>query len=150
MEASSDNFTPPRGPKLHWYVRGLFVVFGIGLISLLTVAMCLEPSPRGYGTHTQLGLKPCSFTVMVGFRCPSCGMTTSWAHFVRGNIVGSLQSNSGGTMLALASAVAGPYLLVSGLIGRWWIRQPNEWVVVAVAGVIVLVTLVDWGIRLSQ
>ena len=53
-------------------------------------------------------------------------------------------------MLALASAVAGPWLLVSGIIGRWWVRQPNEWVVVAVAAVIVVVTMVDWGIRLSQ
>ena len=150
METTTDNFDYQRGPKLHWYVRGLFVVFGVGLIGLLIVAMCLKPSSKGYGTHTQLGLQPCSFTTMVGFRCPSCGMTTSWAHFVRGNILQSLKSNSGGTMLALTSAIAGPWLLISGLIGRWWVRQPNEWFVVAVAAVIVLVTMVDWGIRLSQ
>ena len=134
----------------HWYIRGLLVVLGGGLISLLIVAMCLTPSSKGYGTHTQLGLNPCSFTTMVGFRCPSCGMTTSWSHLVRGNIFQSLRSNSGGTMLALASAVSGPWLLVSGLIGRWWIRQPNEWAVVGVATLIVIVTMVDWGIRLSQ
>lgn len=150
MDPPNDNFASARGPKLHWYVRGLFVVFGTGLISLLIVAMCLTPSEKGYGTHTQLGLQPCSLTSIVGVRCPSCGMTTSWAHFVRGNIFQSLKSNSGGTMLALASAIAGPWLLVSGIIGRWWVRQPNEWVVVAVAAVIVVVTMVDWGIRLSQ
>ena len=150
MESSNASFSAPSRPKLPWYVRGLFVIFGTGLITLLIVAMCLKPSPKGFGTHTQLGLNPCSFTTIVGFRCPSCGMTTSWAHFVRGNIIQSLKSNSGGTMLALTSAIAGPWLLASGLLGRWWIWQPNEWVVVAVASLIVLVTMVDWGIRLSQ
>lgn len=139
-----------RSYRWPWYFRGLLVLFGLGLIVLLIVAMFLTPSPKGYGTHTQLGLQPCSFTAMVGIRCPSCGMTTSWAHFVRGNIGQSLKANSGGTLLAAASAVAGPWMLICGILGRWWIRRPNEWVAVAVAGIIVLVTMIDWGIRLSR
>ncbi len=132
-----------------WYVRILLAVFGAGLICMLVIAMCLTPSKRGYGTHTQMGLNPCSFTEMVGFRCPSCGMTTSWAHFVRGNVVQAVKSNSGGTLLALFSAISGPWMLVSGALGRWWIRQPNEWVVVAMASAVVVVTMIDWAYRLS-
>ena len=149
MATNSDDWTATYQPAIPWYFRGLLALFGAGLISLLIVAMCLTPSQKGYGTHTQLGLNPCSFTSIVGIRCPSCGMTTSWAHFVRGNIVQSLKCNSGGTMLALASAIAGPWMLVSGALGKWWIARPNEWIVVAVAGFVVIVTMVDWGIRLS-
>lgn len=132
-----------------WYVRTLLVIFGAGLVGMLVIAMCLHPSPKGYGTHTQLGLNPCSFTQLVGFRCPSCGMTTSWAHFVRGHVVQAVKSNSGGALLALLSAIAGPWLIVSGLFGRWWIRQPNEWVVVTLAASVVVVTMIDWIYRLS-
>ena len=150
METSSSELAAAYHPQIPWYFRVLLALLGVGLISLLIVAMCLTPSEKGFGTHTQLGLKPCSFTAIAGIRCPSCGMTTSWAHFVRGNIVQSLKSNSGGTLLALASAFAGPWMLVSGVLGKWWIRRPNEWLVVGIAAVIVVVTMVDGGIRLSR
>ena len=140
--------THPTG-QLPWYVRTTLAVFGIGLIGMLVIAMCLTPSAKGYGTHTQMGLKPCSFTALVGIRCPSCGMTTSWAHYVRGNWVKSVQSNTGGMLLAMSATLAGPWMLVSGLLGRWWLWHPNEWIIVAVAVVIVIVTLCDWGYRLS-
>ena len=65
------------------------------------------------------------------------------------NVIQSLKANSGGTLLAVSSTIAGPWMLVSGILGRWWWRQPNEWVVVAVALTIVIVTIVDWSIRLS-
>jgi len=61
----------------------------------------------------------------------------------------ALASNSGGTLLALTSTVAGPWMFVSGVLGRWWLRQPNEWFVVAVAAIVVVVTLIDWGYRLA-
>lgn len=50
---------------------------------LLTTARILSPSPNGLGTHQQLGLPPCFFHQMTGIPCPTCGMTTSFAHTVR-------------------------------------------------------------------
>ena len=51
---------------------------------MLSIARVLTPSPSGVGTHEQLGLPACIFLKVTGWRCPSCGLTTSFsyaAHF---------------------------------------------------------------------
>jgi hypothetical protein len=135
--------------RLPWYVRSILVVMGLGLVTMLGIAVWLRPAAKGYGTHTQLGLAPCTLTQVAGIRCPSCGMTTSWAYFVRGRIVQAAKANSGGALLAAVAAVCGPWLLVSGLVGKWFWRRPNEWVAVGIAVAVVVVTMADWGYRLS-
>lgn len=64
--------------------RWSLLLLAAGLVGLLGVARWLEPDPRGYGTHTQLGLGPCAFATLTGRPCPSCGMTTAFAWFTRG------------------------------------------------------------------
>jgi hypothetical protein len=131
-----------------WWWRGVLVGGGLVLIGLLATASWLEPSRDGYGTHRQLGLPACSFMQMVGCRCPSCGMTTSWAYLMRGNVWGSLSVNTGGTLLGVIALVTGPWLLVSGLRGRWVGSPPHELVVIGMCVVMMLVILTDWLLRL--
>jgi hypothetical protein len=129
------------------YQRLLLIAAGGGLLSLLLVAAWLTPDPRGLGTHQRLGLPPCSFRQVTGWRCPSCGMTTSWSHLVRGELSSSLRSNAGGTLLGLACLVLAPWSLISGLRGRWWGRPPGPTLALAMTLVLVAVTLADWVLR---
>ena len=92
------------------------------VLALLLVARSLDPSGRGYGTHQQLGLPPCSSILLWGTRCPACGMTTSWSYLTRGHMVDAWHANAGGTLLgliALAYIPAFCYYLARG----YWSRQ---------------------------
>lgn len=135
--------------RFPWYLRLALAVVGMGLLVLLGTARYLEPSPNGFGTHQQLGLNQCGLRQLYGIRCPSCGMTTSWAHLTRGHVVRSLKCNSGGTLLGICALIVGPWSLASGVLGRWLVRPPHPFVIAAVAALVWVVTLIDWGIRLS-
>ena len=117
-------------------------------MGLLATAAMLEPDPQGFGTHQQLGLPACSFKVFVGFRCPSCGMTTSWSLFTKGRIFDSLAANAGGALLALSSLLIGPWALLSAMIGRPWGKVAHEWWLGGISTVILLVTMIDWMVRI--
>lgn len=127
--------------------RCVLVAVGTVLLSLLALAVVLQPDSRGFGTHERLGLPPCSFRQLTGYRCPSCGMTTAWAHLVRGRIVEAFRDNVGGALLGLVSLMLAPWSLLSGWRGRWlWgVIQPQ--VVLAVVWLLVAVTLIDWSVR---
>ena len=93
-----------------------FIVASGCLVPLL-LAVWLKPSPDGLATHTELGLQPCRWLQVTGFPCPSCGMTTSWAWFVRGNIAASLYVQPMGTALAviaIACVWVGFYVAATG------------------------------------
>ncbi len=89
-----------------------FCSLAIGVLtSLLLLASALVPNSSGFGTHEQLGLPPCTFQSVFGVRCPSCGMTTSWAHLLRGSIDESLKANLAGFLLCLLTFMSIPWLV---------------------------------------
>lgn len=139
---------PVRAQRFVWWLRVLLVAAGLTPLVLLGTAAVLKPSAAGLGTHQQLGLPPCSLRQIARIRCPSCGMTTSWSHMVRGQVVEAFQANSGGALLALAAAVGGPWSIASGLLGRWLGGTPNEWTFAGISVGIMVITLIDWGVRL--
>jgi Protein of unknown function (DUF2752) len=89
--------------RLGWLSRGLLVVAAVLLAGLMGLSRVLTPDPRGYGTHTQLGLRPCTFAAMTGRLCPSCGMTTACAWFMRGRLDRSWRANPAGCLFAASS-----------------------------------------------
>ena len=76
-----------------------------GCLAVLIIAATLDPSPTGIGSHRKMGLEPCQFEFRTGVPCVTCGMTTSFAHFVRGQILASLYVQPMGMALALTTAM---------------------------------------------
>ena len=93
----------------------------LGAVWLIATAWSIEPDARGHGTHEQLGREPCGYLQRTGEPCPSCGMTTSFAHTVRFQIVAALRANPAGTVLSLLVM-----LLPLHLIGSWRNGVPPE------------------------
>jgi hypothetical protein len=77
-----------------------------GCVLLFAVASRLEPARGGIGTHEQLGLAPCGMMMLWGLPCPTCGMTTAFAHTARGQLVSAFHAQPTGLTLAIAIAVA--------------------------------------------
>ena len=130
-------------------LRATALVIAVIPLGLFAVASRLQPNTSGLGTHQQLGLPPCSMRVMFSVRCPGCGMTTSWAHFVRGQWKESIRVNLGGFLLACLS------LTVSFLALRtfWLLRPPSlmtQKVVTFISVGIMAVTFLDWIRRLAE
>lgn len=90
--------------------RWLLGCICIGLLACLGVASWLTPDPQGRGTHQQLGLPPCSSVSILGMRCPACGMTTSWALMMEGQVVQAIQTNTGGTLLFMIAFSCVPWI----------------------------------------
>lgn len=80
--------------------RFLALVLALACLAPLVLAAMLTPSHTGTGTHTRIGLPECQWLARTGLPCPSCGMTTSWTWFVRGNLEASLYVQPMGTVLA--------------------------------------------------
>lgn len=128
--------------------RAALAVVGSGLLSMLVIAARLSPSPDGMGTHQQLGLPPCTSVMWFNVRCPACGMTTSWSHLMHGQVVESALANTGGMLLAMLSMVLAPWMVVSGVRGRWWFGPLDPNWLLAGMGVVFFVTTVQWVGRL--
>jgi hypothetical protein len=121
---------------------------GLGLLGLLSLAAILTPSPQGHGTHRQLGLPPCTFLALFGRPCPTCGMTTSWAFLVRGQWIFAFRTKVGGSLLGLLAVVAAPWMLCSAIRGEWLGISPNGRAVAYGSALLLLITLIDWILRL--
>lgn len=134
----------PLGPVS----RGLLVLVGLVLLAGFGLAGRLSPDPRGYGTHQQLGLPRCTFQMLTGWPCPSCGGTTAFAHFVRGQWPSAVQSNAAAFVLALICTALIPWSWASAASGRAiGIVNPDRTVLVLVITMSGLFAL-QWGVNL--
>jgi hypothetical protein len=90
--------------------RAFAALIAAALVAILAIAAWLEPSARGFGTHemlyTRLGrpAQPCTWVALTGKPCPTCGMTTAFAHAADGHLIASVLAQPMGAALALVSA----------------------------------------------
>ncbi|HKQ46523.1 MAG TPA: DUF2752 domain-containing protein [Phycisphaerae bacterium] len=89
--------------------------------AVLTIASLLTPDSRGYGTHQQLGgnaFAPCGTMLVTGYPCPTCGMTTAFAHVMHGHPIAALLAQPTGMLLCLATIAAVAVSIRIALTGR--------------------------------
>jgi len=140
-------------PRTALIVRLGLLLIAAGLAGVFAVAFRLNPyqpdgTPRTMATHTQLGLPPCNFVLMTGQPCPACGMTTSFALLVRGDLAASLRANWAGTVTALLAAATLVWALASSIGGRPLLvpRGYGEVTLTATIGIVLGLMLLRWGI----
>lgn len=148
MDPRREERCPQGTIRLGRSTRWGLVLGAIGLAVVLGVARRLEPDPRGYGTHTQLGLYPCMFAQVTGSPCPSCGMTTAFAWFVRGRFGQSWQANPAGTLIALTCTLLIPWFLAVAAWGRPVGCRSLERFLIGLMVANVALSLLSWTIRL--
>ena len=94
-------------------VRLWSAAFLLGSLALVAAAIYVQPTRDGagnrLGSHQQLpGLGPCGMMVQTGFPCPTCGMTTAYAHTVRGQLGQAFLAQPTGMLLAIATILTIP------------------------------------------
>lgn len=139
--------------ELAWWARAVLLVVALLFVALFGIAFLLDPYRDGRvwqeGTHRQLGLPPCTMKGVTGLPCPSCGMSTSFALLVRGDLVNSARANWVGMLLALTGLLYVPWGVACAWKGRWLgIRNVEPLFIRLVLGFLLLL-FVRWGIVLA-
>jgi hypothetical protein len=140
---------PSSDAPVSKFGRAILLGLTLFLIGGFLVALSVSPDPRGYGTHQQLGLPACTFRMIFGIPCAGCGMTTSFAHFVRGHFVAAAQANPAGVVLATVCVLMIPWCFFSACTGRLWLVSDPVTVGGGLTLSLCMVTVVLWMVRLS-
>ncbi len=151
IEERSGPTAPEQRPPLNLWVRGALLGIVLGLVAVFATAIWLKPydkdgQPLHQEVHTQLGLERCTFYVVTGYPCPACGMTTSFAHLVRGRVLSSLQSNSVGTLLAAFCMLFLPWGAYAAARGRSPFVRSLEGALMIVVLTLLGLMVLRWGL----
>ena len=139
--------------RTQWWVRGVLLLIAALLALVFYIATRVQPykgdgEAMRSGSHQSLGLPPCRFKQMTELPCPSCGMTTSFAFLVRGDVVNSAKANWVGMGLAIYCALLVPWCLLSALRGRFlWVKRLEGPLALSV-GLFTVLMLGRWGVVL--
>lgn len=132
----------PRGiaGRLSWPERALSLAISSGCLVVLVLALWIQPSHGGVGSHRELGLRECSLLSRTGMPCPTCGMTTSFAHFVRGDLAASFYVQPMGAVFSLLTAMGfwgAGYIAVTGRPAHRLLRfMPTKYFLVALVALL--------------
>ena len=112
--------------KEHWIVLALA---WLALGGALLVGMVLEPDPRGFGTHEQLGFRACLPVALWNVPCPGCGVTTAVTLAVHGDLARSLRTQPFGVVVLAGLGAFATACSVAGARGRdvWRELRERNW-----------------------
>ena len=141
-------------PALSGYVRGCLLGTALGLMVIFGIAWYLKPydpmgQPYSMATHQQLGLPECTFKRFTGMPCPSCGMSTSFAFLVRGDVMNSLRANAVGTMLAALCMLILPWSLACAIRNRPILVHSMEKALMRIVVAFLVLMLIRWTLVLG-
>lgn len=130
----------------HWVLlAGSFAA----LLLFVVLGAWLDPDPRGYGTHTALGLPDCKTVQWWGVPCPGCGVTTSLCLAAHGRLWASFANQPFGFACAcalLAAPLGASWLHLTGrdlfeFVAR---ARPRVWILAALG-----MLLAGWAWKLG-
>ncbi|HLN31465.1 MAG TPA: DUF2752 domain-containing protein [Gemmataceae bacterium] len=141
-------------PVMDRWVRRVLVGIALMLVAVFATAIWLNPydasgAPRRMETHLQLGLPPCTFRLMTGVPCPSCGMTTSFALLLHGDIANSLRANAVGTLLAVFCLALIPWSLACVVFKRFFLIVSLDRALTWIVVVFIVLLLTRWFVVLG-
>jgi hypothetical protein len=139
--------------SLAWQVRILLLILVGAVGTVFYIALSLDPYRDGVtwtqATHTQLPfMRPCTFYEVTGLPCPSCGMTTSFALLVRGDVPAALRANSVGMLLCGFCMLFIPWAVGSAVFKRPLFVRQVEWTVLRLLMALVWLMLIRWFVVL--
>ena len=97
-------------------------------ITVLLVALNLEPAAEGIGTHQQLGLSPCTFWLLLQTPCPMCGMTTTFTHLAHLQFSEGLLNQPFGVVLFGLMLVCMAIGFIDLVTGRGVYKKTYQWI----------------------
>ncbi|HVS18519.1 MAG TPA: DUF2752 domain-containing protein [Planctomycetota bacterium] len=134
-----------RHTRGHWLV---LAGAALSLAALVLLGAWFVPASAGHGTHTQLGLPPCSFMELTALPCPGCGVTTAAALAARGEFARAFVTQPFGAALTLGMALFPAWALVQALRGRDLGERAPYWMNRFTVGAAALLALGAWIYRL--
>lgn len=124
----------------------LLAIATVGAASYLVVRLAgVEPDPRGHGTHEQLGLDPCSWPLIYGVPCPTCGVTTAATHLIHLEPIAALTTQPFGVFLAVLGLFVAAVALWSLLRARSFVERVARMPYGTLFGVTIVMLLLGWG-----
>ncbi|MDP7070987.1 MAG: DUF2752 domain-containing protein [Phycisphaerales bacterium] len=130
--------------------RAVAAATAIAAATPLVVAAELTPSPDGIGTHTALGLPACGWQASMDLPCPSCGMTTAFAHTVRGDFLAAMTAQPAGMLVCLATAMLAVAAAYATLTGAPLQRLAGPLFGYKVLWVGIVTLIASWGFKIAQ
>ena len=133
-----------EGPQAAWLDRLVSATVAACAIGCTVLLLAVTPDGKGYDTHTQLGMRPCSWPLTMGIPCPTCGATTAACYLVHGRPWSAFVTQPFGATVAFLGLCAGVLALFCLFRGRSFLQL---WSRVSIASIVVygsLLLLASW------